>query len=149
MGPPLGSYGRDELLRKRFTLLWAMVVLMIAMALPAATAAAGGYTHKTVYNYCYGNQVNLKMKAIAAGWTPANSLTIDSWAQRKLAGGWQTVYTWNQVYYNFNANGLKHTLTAFRSYNGNSSFYFRILFRLRAWQGNSVLASSTFKSVKC
>lgn len=136
-------------MRKRFTLLWALMVLVIAMALPATTAAAGGYTHKTVYNYCYGNQVNLKMKAISAGWTPANSLTIDSWAQRKLGGGWQTVYTWNQAYYNFFANGAKHTLTAYRSYNGNSAYYFRILFRLRAWQGNHLLASSTFKSVKC
>jgi hypothetical protein len=134
-------------MRKRFALLWAMVVLVIAMALPAATAAAGGYTYKTVYNYC--NQVNLKMKNMAAGYTPANSLTIESWAQRKLAGGWQTVYIWNDVYYNFNANGLKHTLTAYRQYNGNSSFLFRILFRLRAWQGNNLLASSTFKSVKC
>lgn len=136
-------------MRKRFTLLWALVVLLIAVALPASTAAASGYTYKSVYNYCNGNQVNLKMKDMAAGWTPANSLTIDSWAQRKLAGGWQTVYTWNQVYYNFNANGQKHTLTAWRSYNGNSSYFFRILFQLRAWQGNNLLASSSFKSVSC
>lgn len=136
-------------MRKRFTLLWAMVVLMIAMALPAATAAAGGYTHKTFYNYCNGNQVNLKMRAIAAGWTQANSLTIESWAQRKLGGGWQNVYVWNDVYYNFNANGVKHTLTAWRSYNGNSTYFFRIIFRLRAWHNNNLLASSTFKSVRC
>lgn len=137
-------------MRKRLMLIWTPVVLALAIMLPATTAAAGGYTHQTVYNYCNGNQVNLKMKAMAAGWTPANSLTVDSWAQRKLSGGWQTVYIWNQVYYNFPANsGVQHTLTAFRSYNGNNSYFFRILFRLRAWHNNSVLASSTFKSVAC
>ncbi|MEP7361282.1 MAG: hypothetical protein ABI744_06870 [Chloroflexota bacterium] len=136
-------------MRKRFGLFWALVVLAIALALPATTAAAGGYTYKTVYNYCYGNQVNLKMKDMAAGYTPANRLTIDSWAQRKVFNGWQTVYTWNQAYYGFYHNSRSHTLTAYRSYNGNSSYYFRIVFRLRAWNGNHVLASSTFHSVKC
>lgn len=136
-------------MRRRLMLFWTPVVLGLALLLPATTAAAGGFTYKTVYNYCNGNQVNLKMKNMAAGWTNANSLTIDSWAQRKLPGGWQTVYNWNQSYYNFSANGQKHTLTAWRSYNGNNSYYFRTLFRLRAWHNNNLLASSTFKSVKC
>jgi len=136
-------------MRRRFALLWTAMVLGAALMLPASVAAASGYTYKTVYNYCNGNQVNLKMKNKAAGWTPANRLTIESWAQRKLAGGWQTVYIWNDAVYNFNWNGSGHTLTAWRSYNGNNSYFFRILFRLRAWQGNNLLASSTFKSVKC
>ncbi len=78
-------------MRKRLALLWTMAVLASAMALPVTTAAAGGYSYRTVYNYCNGYQVNLKMKAIAAGHTPANSLTIDSWAQRRVNGYWQTV----------------------------------------------------------
>ncbi len=136
-------------MRKRLMLFWTPVVLGLAIMLPATTAASGGYTYKTVYNYCSGNQVNLKMKNMAAGWTSANSLTIDSWAQRKLTSGWQTVYTWNQAYYNFPSNGAKHTLTAYRSYNGNSSYYFRIIFQLRAWHNNNVLASSLYRSVVC
>ena len=136
-------------MKKRLALLWTLLALAIAVALPATTAAASGYSYKTIYNYCSGNQVNLKMKNIAAGWTPANALTIESWAQRHLASGWQTVYTWNTAEYDFATNGNKHSLTAWRSYNGNNSYYFRILFRLRAWDGNQLLASSTFKSVKC
>ena len=136
-------------MRKRFAMLWVVAVLGVALVLPASVAAGGGYSYRTVYNYCSGNQVNLKMKNIAAGFTPADRLTIDSWAQRKLSGGWQTVYTWNRVNYSFNPNGSKHTLTAWRSYNGNNFYYFRILFRLRAWDGNRLLASSSFKSVKC
>lgn len=136
-------------MRKRFGLLFTLVVLGAALALPASTAAASGYSYRTVYNYCSGNQVNLKMKNIANGSTPANYLTIDSWAQRQTSSGWHTVYTWNQAYYSYNANGANHTLTAWRSYNGNNQYYFRLLFRLRAWHNNSLLASSSFKSVRC
>ena len=136
-------------MRKRLTLLWTMAILASALALPATTAAANGYSYRTVYNYCNGYQVNLKMKAIAQGYTNANSLTIDSWAQRRVNGYWQTVYNWNQTYYNFPANGQRHSLTAWRSYNGNANYYFRIVFKLRAWRNNTVLATSTFKSVKC
>lgn len=136
-------------MKKRLTFVWTLLALAIAVTLPASTAAAGGYTYKTVYNYCYGNQVNLKMKNIAAGYTPANALTIDSWAQRRLSSGWQTVYTWDRADYDFVANGRTHTLTAWRSYDGNDAYYFRILFRLQAWDGNRLLASSIFKSVKC
>ena len=136
-------------MRKRFALLWTMGILAAALALPATTVAGGGYTYKTVYNYCNGYQVNLKMKNMAAGYTPANKLTIDSWAQRRVNGYWQTVYTWNRSVYNFVANGDKHTLTAWRSYNGNANYYFRIVFRLRAWHNSNVLADSSFKSVKC
>lgn len=136
-------------MRKRFALLWTMVVLGAALALPATTAASGGYSATTVFNYCNGNQVNLKMKGSAAGWTSANYLTLDSWAQRKTSSGWQTVYRWNQAHYSFNANGAKHTLTGFRSYNGNNTYYFHIVFQFRAWHNNQLLANSLYKSVKC
>jgi hypothetical protein len=131
-------------------MLWTPLVLALALALPASTAAGGsGYSYRVIYNYCSGYQVNFKVKNIAAGWTPANYLTIDSWAQRKINGRWQTVYTWNQAWYSFNANGQKHTLTSNRQYNGNSSYFFRIVMRLRAWQNNNLLATKTLHSVKC
>lgn len=135
-------------MRKRFALLSTLVVLAAALALPASTMAANGYTTTTVYNYCNGYQVNLKMKASAAGWTSANKLTVDSWAQRKN-GSWQTVYHWNRAIYSFAANGARHTLTASRSYNGNSQYYFRILFTFKAWHNSQLLATSSFYSVKC
>jgi hypothetical protein len=134
-------------------LMKLVVPLVVAAALiaPAAApaAAASGYSYKTVYNYCSGLQVRLKMKNIAAGYTPANKLTIESWAQRRVSGKWQTVYTWNKAVYKYAWNGKSHTLTAWRSYNANNSYWFRIVFRLRAWHNRTLLASSTFKSVKC
>jgi ABC-type transport system involved in multi-copper enzyme maturation permease subunit len=136
-------------MRKRLALLWTMAVLGAALALPATTVAASGYSYKTIYNYCNGNQVNIKIKNIAAGWTPADGLTVESKAQRQTSSGWQTVYTWARADYAFATNGVKHTLTVWRSYNGNSSYYFRIWLRLRAWDGNYILASKVLTSVKC
>ena len=137
-------------MRKRFALLWTLIVLGAALALPASTAAGGsGYTYRVLWNYCDGYQVNIKVKNIAAGWTPADGLTIESKAQRLTASGWQTVYTWPRADYAFNANGDKHWLTVTRWYNGNANYYFRIWLRLRAWDGDFILASQKLKSVKC
>ena len=137
-------------MRRRFAMLWTMAVLGAALALPATTAAGGGgYTYKILYNYCNGYQPNMKVKAIAAGWTPADGITIESKAQRKTSSGWQTVYTWQRADYAFFPNGSKHSLTAWRSYNGNSSYWFRLWFRLRVWDGNYILAQKVLTSVKC
>jgi hypothetical protein len=135
-------------MRKRFALLWTPVVLGLALMLPATTAASSGYTYKTVYNYCDGYTAKLKMKDIAAGYTPANKLSIESWAQEKYGGSWHYVYTWNTAVYKFSANGSGHYLTTWRGYNGGANLA-RIVFRLRAWHGSSLLAQSTFHSVAC
>ena len=135
-------------MKKRLALIWTPLVLVLALMLPA-TVAASGYHSKTIYNYCYGNQVNLKMRAIAAGNTNANKITIESWAQRKVGRHWQTVYRWNKAVYKFYVTGNKHTLTSYRSYNGNNSYFFRIVFRLRVWHGRHLLAGGSFHSVRC
>jgi hypothetical protein len=135
--------------RKLVMLVVPLVVAASLLITPATTIAASGYTYKTVYNYCSGLQVRLKMKNTAAGFTSANKLTIESWAQRRIHGRWQTVYTWNKAVYKYAWNGKSHTLTTWRSYNGNNSYWFRIVFRLRAWHNRTLLASSSFKSVRC
>jgi hypothetical protein len=140
-------------MRKRFALLGALVVLAAALAVPATTAAASiqssGYTYKVVYNYCDGYTPHFKVKETAAGWTPANGLTIDSSVQELYGGRWHTIYTWNQQYYNFPDNGRSHWLTGWRWYDGNATYYFRIVFNLRVWAGNTVLAHKTLNSVRC
>jgi hypothetical protein len=137
-------------MRKRFALLWTLAVLGAALALPATTAAGGGgFSYKVVYNYCNHYQVNVKVKNIAAGYTNADGLTVESKAQRKTNRGWQTVYNWNRADYAFPTNGQKHVLTVWRQYNGNQSYFFRIWLRLRAWDGNNILAQKVLTSVKC
>jgi hypothetical protein len=136
-------------MRKRLALLFAPVVIVTALIMPAATSAATAYPVKTIYNYCDGNTVHLKMRITARGYTNANKLTIDSWAQRKVSTGWQTVYEWKRAVYTFEINGDRHSLTSSRSYHGTATHDFRIVFRLRALHNRNVLFSTVFRSVAC
>ena len=135
-------------MRRRLTLGSTLLAIVLAFTLPATTAAASGYTYKVVSNYCSGTTVIFKVKNIAAGYTKANKLTIESWAQRK-AGSWQTVYTWPKAKYKFTRNGAKHVLTAWRKFNGNDPYLNRIVMRLRAWNNRTLLASISLNSRKC
>jgi len=137
-------------MRKRLSLLWALAVLAAAMALPASTVAADGNTYKVLYNYCAGANPMFKVKNIARGWSAANKLTNESWVEKKPPGGtWATVYTWDVSQYKFETNGDKHWLTSWRTWEGNRYNWFRIVFRLRAWNGNNMLSSVTIYSRKC
>lgn len=135
--------------RKPTALLLVPLLVVLALLTPYGAAAASAYPVKTVYNYCDGTTVKLKMRITARGFTDANRLTIDSWAQRKVSGRWQTVYRWTQAEYRFEPNGNKHSLTAWRSYHGTRSHKFRITFRLRAWNNRDVLHSTLYRSVSC
>ena len=136
-------------MRKPFALLFVPVVIGLALLLPATAAAAPAYPVSVIYNYCDGNTVHLKMRIAARGYTDANKLTIESWAQRRVRGGWEFVYRWDRAVYRFEINGDRHSLTSFRSYHGTRSHDFRILFRLRAWHDRQLLHSTLFGSVAC
>jgi hypothetical protein len=136
-------------LHRRLFYLATLAVLFAALALPAATVAASPYTYRIYYDRCDGHQVNLKMHIRAGGATPADKLTIESWAQKKVGTSWTTVHTWRKASYKFEPDGRRHTLTSWRSYNGNEHYKFRIVFRLRVWDGSQQLASVTHRSVKC
>jgi hypothetical protein len=143
-------------MRKRFGLLWALVVLGAALALPATTAAGGGgYTYTVLQNYCYGpynsSSVYFKVKNQAAGWTDANKLTIEAWAQEKN-GSWYNIYHWAKAIYSYYRDGSKHWLTRWYSWEPNSSasvYWHRIKLRLRAWDGSYLLASKVLYSKQC
>ncbi len=136
-------------MRKPFALLFTPLVIALALLLPASTAAATAYPVKRVYNYCERNTVHLKMRITARGYTNANRLTIDSWAQRRASGRWHRVYDWPRAGFKFEINGNKHSLTAWRSYHGTRTHDFRIVFRLRAWHNRQVLHTTVFRSVAC
>jgi hypothetical protein len=130
-------------------LLLTPLILAAAMLIPAPTTAAAAYPVRVVHNYCDGQTVHLKMSISARGYTDANKLSIDSWAQRRVSGSWQTVYNWQRAVYAFEVDGNRHTLTSFRSYHGTRSHEFRIVFKLRAWKGRHVLHSTVYRSVAC
>ena len=138
-------------MRRLSRLLFIPLVLTAALALPASTAATAGYTNVVINNYCDDASAVLKMKTKAAGYTPANRLTIESWVQRKFPSGWRSIHAWPIKAVNFAANGDNHSLTLSRTHTlpDKVFYYHRIKFRLRAWHGTELLASSKFIGHKC
>ena len=89
------------------------------MRLPASTAAANGNDYKVVYNHCDGANPEFKVRNIARGWSNANKLTNESWVERRPGAGggtWTRVYEWDMSQYKFTANGDKHWLTSWRTW---------------------------------
>jgi hypothetical protein len=140
-------------MHKRLWLLATLMIIGAAMCLPASAAASqGGYTAKVVYNYCQGADPHFKVKNVAHGWTNANKLTNETWVEQRLGGRnqtWKKVYTWDVAKYTFNANGDKHWLTSWRTWNGDRTHWYRIGFRVRAWHNSTLLSSETIYSRKC
>lgn len=141
-------------MRRRMALIWTLTVIGATLSLPATTVAGTmetPYNYKIVYNYCDGTTVHFKVKNIVEGSSDANRLTIDSWAQRasQKSGPWTKVYQWDRANYKFEIDGNKHWLTSWRSYVGNNSYWFQVVFRLRAWHNKTMFASVDVSSVKC
>jgi len=92
-------------MRKRFALLWTLIVLGAALALPATTAAGSPYQWQTLLNTCsnsgggfgYGKSV-LKMRQYEYGTSGTRQFRVRAWAQRKQGGNWVNEYTSNWVY---------------------------------------------------
>lgn len=139
-------------MRRRFALLSTLVVLGVALTMPATALAAGvGYEYVVKYNYCRGADPHFKVKHIAYGFTNTNKLTNESWVERRPGGSktWTKIYTWATARYKFAINGDKHWLTSWRRYNGSNDAWYRIAFRLRAWHNRTLLAEEVLYSVKC
>lgn len=139
-------------MRIRLALVGALVVLATAFVVPVTASAASidsstGYSYKVIYNYCSGGAAYFKVKETAKGWTPADSLTIDAKAQELSGGRWRTTHYFPQHNYYFYANGNTHWLTAWE--NWGSYNYVRLVFNLRVWSNNGVLAQKTLRSQTC
>lgn len=138
-------------MRKRLSLLLTLAIVGVALAMPAGAAAATGYEYRVKYNYCSGADPHFKVKNIAYGATDTNKLTNESWVERRPGGSqtWTKIYTWPTAKYKFTMNGDKHWLTSWRTWEGDQSNWYRIVFRLRAWHNSTLLASEELYSVKC
>ena len=132
-----------------------LVILAAALAAPATAAAASvkpsGYTYSIKSDRCTGptyQRIHLEVKETAAGWTPANSLTIDSWAEEFSHGAWHTFYVWPRQHNNFTPNGASHSLTSSRSF-GDAPHSVRIAMQLQIWKNGTLLSHKVFLSGIC
>jgi hypothetical protein len=135
---------------RRLVLLSTLVLAGAMLLMPASVAAAEGFHHKIVHNFCQGLDPHFKVRNIAAGWTNANKLTNETWVERRPSGGsWKTIYSWPRAKYTFTINGDQHWLTSWRRWDGDREYWYRIGFRLRAWHNSTLLSSTVVYSVKC
>jgi hypothetical protein len=148
-------------MRRRLALLWTPLIIAAALALPSAAAAGGmssdPYRFRIVSNYCNAHHdVVFKVKFIAAGWSSANELTIDSKSQMDTGyhrRHWSTWETWPRVSSTFEpASGVNHSLILRRvQVNNQHKFVFpiRIVFKLSALQYGLVAWQQTVRSREC
>ena len=139
-------------MKKRLALLWTPLVLALAMALPASTAAATGVTFTLVNQHCYGAQgqdVYLRVRVQSSASSTATKLTIKSKSQYLSANKWHTFYRWPTDQTSFSAGGSSHQLDYSHTHEGNNDNNWRIVSTLKAYNGSHVLASKTFKSQAC
>jgi hypothetical protein len=88
------------MVRKRFALLWMLLVIGAAMALPASTLAATPGSIGFTSGYCSGaNTVNATFKLVKYNGFYATKLTMTAKGQGYHNGAWRTEYnigTWTK-----------------------------------------------------
>ncbi len=139
-------------MKKRLVLLWMALTMTLTLALAAPTAATTGYTFTVVDQHCYGAQgqdVYFRVKLTAAASTSANKLTINSQSQYFSGGKWHKFYVWAQNKTSFTPNGTAHSIDYSYTHEGTNQYNWRIVSKLRAWNGTQLLASKTLKSLAC
>ncbi|MEP7378912.1 MAG: hypothetical protein ABI725_05050 [Chloroflexota bacterium] len=139
-------------MKKRLVLLWTPVVMALALTLAPVTAATTGYTFVKVDQHCYGAQgqnVYFRVRLTAAGSTAANKLTINSQSQYFSGAKWHKFYVWGQNKTTFTPNGQQHSIDYSYTHEGTNANNWRIVSKLRAWNGTHLLASKTLKSLAC
>ena len=138
-------------MRRRVILIGALIVLAATLVAPVATAASSGYTYTIKSDRCTGptyQNSHFEVTETAAGSTPANSLTIDSWLEVFTHGAWHTFYVWPEQHKNFSPNGLSHSLTSSRTL-GDPPHSVRIAMQLQIWKNGTRLSHKVFLSGTC
>jgi len=124
--------------------------MSLALMMPASAAAAGGFSYTILKNHCTNYPaVVFKVSVTAAGSTNANKLTINSKGQTGSPGHWTTYQTWPRVTSKFVNDGTSHSLAVKRTYLGDAFARNRIVFKLRAWHGRTLLWSAKVISKTC
>lgn len=143
-------------MRRLSGLLFTPLILAAALALPASTAATGGFSTTVIRDDCTGTNgwTNVfKASETVSGLTTANRLTIDSKAQTVqlvASDHWQTVQTWSRRTYSFAADGSDHSLTLRRTFaGGGPENVGRIVFKMKSWHNGTLLWSEILRSREC
>jgi len=138
-------------MRKRFALLWAIVVMTLALLLPATTAAATYGQMKFVSGYCSGTgsrTVNATFKLTKYSGFHATRLVMVVKGQGYYNGGWHTELNIGSYYVNINTNGGYYFKDSFYFKPGHSGSH-RIAVTGKIYDGSYLVATGNAKSGYC
>lgn len=136
-------------MRKRFALLWTLVVLGLALMLPATTAAASYGKIINTNTYCTGlNTVNATFKLTKYSGFHASQLAITVKGQGFYNGGWHNELNIGTWFVNINTYGGYFYRDTFYFTPGHSGSH-RILAIGKIWDGGYLVASGKSTSQYC
>ena len=145
-------------MRRRFALLWTMVVLGAALALPATTVAGSDFVYTTQKNTCsssggnwgYGH-IKLQLKLQEYGYSGANKFTFDAKVQHRDLGSshWYTEDSWARFTYTFPDNGSNYWYQRWYTYDPSEYAWHRIVMTLKVWHNGTLLASRKINGKYC
>lgn len=137
-------------MRKRLVLVWTLLLLGSALALPASAAAAD-YKYDILQNYCDGGQPNIKVKLIKPPGLYPDRFTIDATGQHSQTGNgnWSNESTTSHFSKNVPQQYARWTWSKSLYWDPPDGRWHRIKLRLKAWDNGGVVASTTIYSVKC
>ena len=101
-------------MRKRFAMLWTIVVLGLALMLPASTAASSYGSIYSTNTWCTsgGNRVNGTFNLHKYSGFYATKLQMTAYGQHHYNGSWHNVYligTWSKYVYTSGQANFKYT----------------------------------------
>ena len=136
-------------MRKRFVLLWTVVVLVLALMVPATTAAATFGRIASTNTYCTGaNTVHATFKLTKYSGFYATKLSMTIKGQGYYGGRWHTELNIGTYSARANTYGGYYFKDSFYFYPGHSGKH-RILATGKIWNGGHLVASGSTHSLSC
>jgi hypothetical protein len=143
------SHGPEEVgMRKRFGLLWTLVILLLAMMLPATTAASSLGKIGITDSYCNGGTVHVTFEVVKNANHYADRFTLTATAQGSNdEHSWHSTGSKNYSYTIFDPWARAY-FTKTLKYN-STYFWSRILGTARFYDGGSLVGTAKLASGHC
>jgi hypothetical protein len=143
------SHGPEEVgMRKRFGLLWTLVILSLAMMLPATTAASSLGSIQTLESWCKGTTVHVVFEVVKNANHYADTFTLKATGQGSNGGRWYNAGSKNYSY-TIDDPWARAYFDKQLTFNSAYYAYSRIQGTARFYAGGSLVGTAKIASVYC
>lgn len=149
-------------MRRRFALGWVLLVIVLALMVPATTAASSSFRYTVLKNQCslyggwYGDgSVQYKVKLTERGWSGTNQFQTETYLQEAEPGGnWYDLDgPWVKTSRWFNDDYTTWSWTSVQKYSFSeyeaSNFYHRLATHIEFWGNNNLISEKWLYSRSC